>query len=773
MKQIIPPSFSKVRRPYTCNWTLKVTKRSFQIQLKIIVDHCSIVPDLHSENFVSILVQQFIYGRKFYAPFLSFQIGNISYKKFAYCSQHRYTKVSELTDGELRLPIRGLCAAKSYESQSIWWKVDLENMYVVQAVRMFVVQSDINGYQVEIMSSSNHTINCNHLTDAYLTSTGEIYIECSVPHPSRYTTVIKRTRSIWTEYLCLREIQIVGYLFYKCEDSSYGPGCKRKCNCDNCDVVDGKCEGNCHIGWKGESCSTPCSDGKFGEGCMYRCRCRRHTHCNHISGSCAMSGCKDGWYGKGCQSATMNSIRPTLRLKDSSTFTVSFPKWPGANEDKSRMTTYKVQYRISNLQTNWNTFSSNLSNSVNRVYDIDVMLFNLYINSVYEVRVMPKLHNNSTILPSQRNFIRFGCGSNTTSTTLFNGQLPHMVVPTLASKHLPICRNWCRCRLDDSRLCLLTSATCYTDCNTTDCDIQLPTLDGNPSTTNISDTSFIIYVPNIISQQSNVETYYSIYIENRTYNCSTFVVIMYLKPETTYIIEIVASVKYDKKIYDFKEMQTQVTTTMASHNAISNLEINKYNTSSSNCNCSIHEQTRAQLYFKYLGFSAMALIFSTVISILLLGFFYVYQYLRNKLRKQITETKVSDDLILCDKTKSNIIICRRCATRPCREDIHRKIDISHQKKVSFRNSSKYEEIASEFEDNQREIFIDKDRIAEDFVSEQDIPEMSTEENSAENSTQVNRAKLYDDEEESLKVSMLCLECSQNEDNFKLNGYSIY
>lgn len=99
--------------------------------------------------------------------------------------------------------------------------------------------------------------------------------------------------------------------FLECEEGTYGPGCKLRCDCKNgatCDHIDGVC--SCGLGWHGELCDRPCSSGSFGRGCEEVCNCENGARCDHVTGECfcapgwkgfnCMNPCNQGNWGRGC-----------------------------------------------------------------------------------------------------------------------------------------------------------------------------------------------------------------------------------------------------------------------------------------------------------------------------------------------------------------------------------------------------------------------------------------------------------------------------------------
>ncbi|XP_076650885.1 uncharacterized protein LOC143357990 [Halictus rubicundus] len=75
-----------------------------------------------------------------------------------------------------------------------------------------------------------------------------------------------------------------------CEEGTWGPECKEKCNCAvkvHCDPVNGQC--GCPAGLRGRTCNESCAEGRWGPRCAFPCDCG-DNRCDAETGVCIESG---------------------------------------------------------------------------------------------------------------------------------------------------------------------------------------------------------------------------------------------------------------------------------------------------------------------------------------------------------------------------------------------------------------------------------------------------------------------------------------------------
>lgn len=90
-----------------------------------------------------------------------------------------------------------------------------------------------------------------------------------------------------------------------CPQGFYGTECRNVCNCANgatCDHVTGEC--HCPPGWEGDFCRRRCPDGRWGQDCLQSCTCRHGAQCDGATGRCI---CRLGWRGAHCEESEYSS----------------------------------------------------------------------------------------------------------------------------------------------------------------------------------------------------------------------------------------------------------------------------------------------------------------------------------------------------------------------------------------------------------------------------------------------------------------------------------
>ena len=311
-------------------------------------------------------------------------------------------------------------------------------------------------------------------------------VHCSIPIVGRYVTIEKRTRMSYAGRLCLWGISVSGYPHNSCHSGYYGRGCSVQCHCADCDQDTGLCYSTCDPGWRGERCDVTCPNGTWGRGCDQHCHCEDPTEiCEHISGRCLQSGCSRWWTSDGCSQPSMHSVTFTARINNFSDIELCFHQWGG----QCYPVKYVAEYRVQNLHINWTTTELASMEITNDIVTATLRNIDLYINSIYEIRVTLMSHTD-TMQATPATLIATGC-----------------------SGESPYCRHMCRCEDDTSQLCLLTTDHCYQTTNQTDSNnIRIPHGYDAAEIDTVTPTSTTISIPDIYTTPDVVVACYYIIV---------------------------------------------------------------------------------------------------------------------------------------------------------------------------------------------------------------------------------------------------------------------
>ncbi|KAL4234479.1 hypothetical protein ACF0H5_006124 [Mactra antiquata] len=95
----------------------------------------------------------------------------------------------------------------------------------------------------------------------------------------------------------------------ECSDNKWGTSCQNDCGAcrqGTCDVVSGKCTGDCQDGYYNtDDCETECNYGTYGYKCQSNCSDTCQNSCNKVNGTC-IGGCKSGYMGEKCEQECFN-----------------------------------------------------------------------------------------------------------------------------------------------------------------------------------------------------------------------------------------------------------------------------------------------------------------------------------------------------------------------------------------------------------------------------------------------------------------------------------
>ncbi|KAL4234475.1 hypothetical protein ACF0H5_006121 [Mactra antiquata] len=100
-----------------------------------------------------------------------------------------------------------------------------------------------------------------------------------------------------------------GKCIIECSDNKWGTSCQNDCGAcrqGTCDVVSGKCTGDCLDGYyTTDNCTTECNSGNYGYNCQSSCSHNCQNSCNKVNGAC-FGGCKPGYMDNKCDQECAN-----------------------------------------------------------------------------------------------------------------------------------------------------------------------------------------------------------------------------------------------------------------------------------------------------------------------------------------------------------------------------------------------------------------------------------------------------------------------------------
>ncbi|XP_060066853.1 platelet endothelial aggregation receptor 1-like, partial [Ylistrum balloti] len=227
----------------------------------------------------------------------------------------------------------GCCSHTSANQITAWWRVDLGQLSIVKAIRIYFrtkFPERVAGYQIYVTNSSEHANLMGHGILVY-SETSRTADEVQTPathtgtYTTRYVTIYNHRetpkRHNWYSdkaFLEICEVQVFG-----CIAGKYGRGdcsqtCSMGCFHGTCDPTSGVCLYGCVHGKYGDKCEDDCStsclnndcdkttgycydciSGKYGSTCEYSCSSNcLDTTCDKIIGRCFQ--CVAGFHGNTC-----------------------------------------------------------------------------------------------------------------------------------------------------------------------------------------------------------------------------------------------------------------------------------------------------------------------------------------------------------------------------------------------------------------------------------------------------------------------------------------